>query len=179
MWLVYLVFFLALVSNCLVGYYISARRGENDTGKVRDVGFEMLPDLSRYEVVHDLTGVVIPSLFLAYKWFSAGGWSDAVKKRYLMTLTFMYAARAMTNIVTQLPSAKPGVCKVSPPFSFCNDYMFSGHTTFTIVTSYFVGKVLYPVYPIFASLVTIATREHYSVDVLVAWIIFFAVQCRI
>jgi hypothetical protein len=43
MWLVYLVFFLALVSNCLVGYYISARRGENDTGKVRDVGFEMLP----------------------------------------------------------------------------------------------------------------------------------------
>jgi len=35
------------------------------------------------------------------------------------------------------------------------------------------------VYPIIASLVTIATREHYSIDVLVAWIIFFAIQCRI
>mgnify|MGYP001169468343 CR=1 FL=1 len=175
---IYIVLILALASNWLVGYYVTTKRGQNNDGKVRDVGFELLPDLGRYEILHDLTGI-IPTLFLLYNWFSAGGWSAAVKHRYMMTLTFMYAARAMTNIVTQFPAAKPGTCTPNPPFSFCNDYMFSGHTTFNIVTSYFVGKVLYPVYPIIASLVTIATREHYSVDVLVAWIIFFAVQCRI
>ncbi|QIG59465.1 hypothetical protein [Dishui Lake phycodnavirus 2] len=174
----YIAVILALAANWLVGYYITTRRGERHDGKARDIGFELLPDLSRYEILHDLTGV-IPTLFLLYKWFSADGWSSAVKNRYLLTLTFMYAARAMTNIVTQLPAAKPGTCKPNPPFSFCNDYMFSGHTTYNIVTSYFVGKVLYPWYPLVASLVTIATREHYSIDVLVAWIIFFAIQCRI
>jgi len=177
MWL-YIALLLALASNWLVGYYITSRRGENDKGKVRDVGFEVLPDLSRYEILHDLTGV-IPTIFLAYNWFRPGGWTDAVKNRYVLTLTFMYAARAMTNIVTQFPAAKPGTCTPNPPLSFCTDYMFSGHTTYNIVTSYFSGGVLYPVYPILASLTTIATREHYSVDVLVAWIIFFAVQCRI
>ena len=174
----YIVVILALASNWLVGYYITTRRGEGNGGKARDIGFELLPNLSKYEILHDLTGV-IPTLFLLYKWFSPNGWSEGVKNRYLLTLTFMYAARAMTNIVTQLPAAKPGTCTPNPPFSFCNDYMFSGHTTFNIVTSYFVGKVLYPVYPIIGSLVTIATREHYSIDVLVAWIIFFAIQCRI
>jgi hypothetical protein len=177
MW-TYIAVFLALAANWFVGYYITTRRGEGNDGKAKDIGFELLPDLSRYEILHDLTGV-IPSIFLLYKWFSADGWSSVVKSRYMTTMTFMYAARAMTTLVTQLPAAKPGACKPNPPLSFCNDYMFSGHTTFNIVTSYFVGKVLYPVYPIIASLVTIATREHYSIDVLVAWIIFFAIQCRI
>ena len=177
MW-TYIAVFLALAANWLVGYYITSRRGQASDGKVRDVGFEILPDLSRYEILHDLTGV-IPTLFLVYNWFTANGWSDAMKNKYMMTMTFMYGARALTNIVTQLPAAKTGTCKPNPPLSFCNDYMFSGHATFYIVTSYFVGKALYPVYPILASLITIATREHYSVDVLVAWIIFFAVQCRI
>jgi len=177
MWL-YVALFLALASNWLVGYYISSRRGQKHAGEVRDVGFELLPDLSKYSILHDLTGV-LPTIFLAYNWFRPGGWTDSVKNRYMLTLTFMYAARAMTNVVTQLPAAKPGECTPNPPVSFCNDYMFSGHTTYNIVTSYFVGKLLYPVYPILASLITVATREHYSVDVLVAWIIFFAVQCRI
>jgi hypothetical protein len=174
----YIALILALATNWLVGYYISSRRGEKNGGKARDIGFELLPNLSKYEILHDLTGV-IPTLFLVYNWFRPGGWTETVKNRYMLTLTFMYAARAMTNIVTQLPAAKPGTCTPNPPLSFCNDYMFSGHTTYNIVTSYFVGKVLYPVYPIIASLVTIATREHYSIDVLVAWIIFFAIQCRI
>lgn len=174
----YVVVILALLANILVGYHVTLRHGEGNEGKVKDIGFDFLPDLGRYEILNDLT-IVIPSLFLAYYWFSANKWSGSVKNRYMTTLTFMFAARAMTTLVTQLPAAKPGVCTPNPPLSFCNDYMFSGHTTFNIVTSYFVGKVLYPVYPILASLVTVATREHYSVDVLVAWIIFFAVQCRI
>jgi len=174
----YIVAILALASNWLAGYYITTRRGQGYDGKTRDIGFELLPNLSKYEILHDLVAV-IPTLLLVYNWFRPGGWSDGVKNRYLLTLTFMYAARAMTIIVTQLPAAKPGACKPNPPFSFCNDYMFSGHITFNIVTSYFVGKVLYPLYPIISSLVTIATREHYSIDVLVAWIIFFAIQCRI
>jgi hypothetical protein len=178
MWLTYLAVFLALASNWVVGYYVTSRRGEGNDGKARDIGFELLPDLSKYEILHDLTGV-LPTLLLAYNWFRPGGWTGAVKNRYMLTLTFMYAARAMTNVVTQLPAAKPGTCTPNPPLSFCNDYMFSGHTTYNIVTSYFLGKGMYPLYPILTSLTTIATREHYSIDVLVAWIIFFAVQCRI
>jgi hypothetical protein len=34
------------------------------------------------------------------------------------------------------------------------------------------------VYPILSSLVTVSTRAHYSVDVVIAWIIFFALKLK-
>jgi hypothetical protein len=163
---------LALLMNMLVGRYVSKPRGEPFGGKIRDVGFDTLPDLSNYEIIHDLT-VVIPLAFLILNWKSVN------KEGYIQFLTFMYFMRALSNMVTQFPYIKNRTCDPKHPFSYCNDYMFSGHTTFNIVTSYFVNKGLFPVYPILSSMVTIATRAHYSIDVLMAWIIFFALKCNI
>ena len=168
--IVYLL--LALLVNCLVGHFVAAKRGEKYGGKIRDVGFDILPDLNAHEYLTDLT-LILPALLLV------ANWNTINRDGYVMMLTFMYFARALSNFVTHLPYATDKECKAKPPLGFCNDYIFSGHTTFNIVTSYFLKNGMFPVYPIFSSLITIATRSHYSIDVLIAWIIFFALKCNI
>ena len=75
------------------------------------------------------------------------------------------------------PSSKE--CELKPPFGFCNDYIFSGHSAFNIVSSYHIGSPLWPVWPAVTSLFSIASREHYSVDVVIAWIIFAAMKSKL
>ena len=166
MWILLVI---ALLLNTLVGRLISKPRGEGFGGKIRDIGFDVLPDLSNYELLHDLT-LIVPFGLLVLNWKSIN------RDRYVSFLTIMYFMRALSNMVTQFPRATSKPCN---PLSNCNDYMFSGHTTFNIVTSYFLNKGLFPVYPMISSLVTISTRAHYSIDVLMAWIIFFALKCTI
>lgn len=163
---------IALLLNTLVGRFISKPRGEGFGGKIRDIGFDVLPDLTKYEMLHDIT-LIVPLMFLVMNWKSVN------QKGYIAFLTMMYFMRAITNMVTQFPRAKSTPCREANPLSNCNDYMFSGHTTFNIVTSYFLKNGMFPVYPILSSLVTISTRAHYSVDVLMAWIIFFALKCNV
>jgi len=163
---------IALLLNTLVGRLISKPRGEGFGGNIRDVGFDILPDLSHYEILHDIT-LIVPFVLLVLNWKSIDS------NKYISFLTIMYFMRALSNIVTQFPRAKSKPCNQNNPLSNCNDYMFSGHTTFNIVTSYFLNKGLFPVYPIISSLVTISTRAHYSIDVLMAWIIFYALKCTV
>ena len=164
--------FISLLLNCLVGHFIVRNRGEKYGGKIRDIGFDILPDLSDHEYLTDLT-LILPVLLLAFNWKTIN------RDGYIMMMTFMYFARSLSNMVTQLPYAKDRECKSKPPLGFCNDYIFSGHTTFNVVTSYFLNNAMFPAYPIISSLITIATRAHYSIDVLLAWIIFFALKCNV
>ena len=163
---------LALLMNTLVGRFISRTRGEEFGGKIKDIGFDILPNLTKYEFLHDVT-LITPLIFLVLNW------NTVDKKTYIHFLTTMYFMRAISNMVTQFPRAKSEPCRKSNPLSNCNDYMFSGHTTFNIVTSYFLKNGMFPIYPILSSLTTISTRAHYSVDVLMAWIIFFALKYKI
>tara|TARA_R110001606_G_scaffold23932_2_gene79892 strand:+ start:19575 stop:20090 length:516 start_codon:yes stop_codon:yes gene_type:complete len=162
---------IALLMNTLVGRFISRVRGEGFGGKIRDIGFDFLPDLTKYEVLHDMT-MILPLILLIMNW------NGVNQKGYITFLTTMYFMRAISNVVTQFPRAKSKPCKEGSPLSNCNDYMFSGHTTFNIVTSYFLNNGMFPVYPILSSLVTVSTRAHYSVDVVIAWIIFFALKLK-
>lgn len=163
---------IALLMNSVVGNLISRKRGQGFNGKIMDIGFDILPDLSKYEWLHDFT-LIIPIIFLALNW------NNIDQKKYIKFLTIMYFMRAICNIATQYPRAKINACHKSNPLSNCNDYMFSGHTTFNIVTSYFLKNGMFPIYPMISSLITISTREHYTADVIVAWIIFFALKCNI
>lgn len=169
MWILLVI---ALLLNTLVGRLISKPRGEGFGGRIRDIGFDVLPDLTKYEILHDVT-LIIPLVLLVLNWKSIDS------NKYISFLTIMYFMRALSNMVTQFPRAKSTPCNRNNPLSNCNDYMFSGHTTFNIVTSYFLKNGMFPIYPILSSLVTISTRAHYSIDVLMAWIIFFALKCTV
>lgn len=169
------LFVLSLVMNILVGLNISYKHGSGKDGPIYDMGFNLLPNLEQYEHLPDYL-LIVPALFLLYTWPS---WTKLKRNSYLTFLTIMFFARAICNMTTVLPYTKQTPCKIRPGFGYCNDYMFSGHTTFNIITSNFVGSPLWPIWPIFTSLITIATRDHYTIDTLIAWILFFAFKCRI
>ena len=167
-----LLLVIALLMNSIVGRLICKKRGQGFNGNIMDIGFEFLPNLTEHEWLHDFT-LILPIVFVVFKW------NNIDQGRYVTFLTIMYFMRAICNVATQYPRAKINHCDRSNPLSNCNDYMFSGHTTFNIVTSYFLQNGMFPLYPIFSSLVAISTREHYTADVVVAWLIFFALKTNI
>lgn len=173
--MIVILFLLSLIINVLVGYYVSHRNGSGLGGPIYDIGFTYLPNLEHHEHLPDYL-LAIPVIFLLYNW---SNWSSSKRTSYLTFLTIMYFARALCNTVTVLPYTKQEPCKMNPRFAFCNDYTFSGHTTFHLVTSNFVGTPLWPIWPMISSIVSILTRDHYTLDIIIAWILFFAFKCRI
>ena len=169
------LFLISLVVNILVGYYMSHRNGAGKGGAIYDVGFKFLPNLEKYEHLPDYL-LVVPILFLLYNWPL---WSVRKRDSYLTLLTVMYFARALCNLVTVMPYTKHKPCEMKPRFAFCNDYTFSGHTTLNLVTSNFVGAPLWPIWPVISSVVSILTRDHYTIDIVIAWILFFAFKCNL
>ena len=169
------LFLLSLATNILIGYYVSHRNGSGTGGPIYDVGFHLLPNWEKFEHLPDYL-LAIPVLFLLYHWPK---WNAAKRTSYLTFLTLMYFARALCNAVTVMPYTKREPCKMKPRFAFCNDYTFSGHTTLNLVTSNFVGAPLWPIWPVISSVVSVLTRDHYTIDIMIAWILFFAFKCRI
>ena len=170
---IYILFLLALLLNGLIGYCVSYKRNVKEGERVYDLGFDLLPNLQKYDHLGDYA-LIIPTLFVIFSWNS---WVKSKKQSFLTAFILMYTFRGLSNYVTTLPSSKE--CKLKPPFGFCNDYIFSGHSAFNIVSSYHVGSPLWPVWPFITSLFSIASREHYSVDVVIAWVIFAAMKSKL
>ena len=162
----------ALSLNMPVGYYVSFRRNVRENDPIYDVGFQILPNLSKYDWLSDVA-LIIPVIGVLLSW---GSWSSNKQHSMLVLLGLMYMFRAIVNYVTTYPSMKK--CELKPPFGFCNDFMFSGHTSFNLVSAYHLGGIFWPAWPIFGSLLSIATHEHYSADVVMAWIVFVALRCN-
>ncbi len=137
--------------------------------EIYDVGHEVLPKTS--DNTNDFQ-LVLTALMLVWK---LPGWESSKINSYLIFLIVMYFFRLLTTYVTTLPAPPDRDCKKGL-LSNCNDFIFSGHTTFNIVTSYFIGAPVWPVWPMITSVGTVASREHYTVDVLLAWLIFFALK---
>lgn len=158
-----LVFLLAVMN------YPSLRTGDKE---VYDVGHAVLPKLPDF--VNDLQAGIIFIILL----YQLPGWSKSKYTSYLTFMCVMFFFRLLTIHVTVLPRpAGTDECKLGL-FEKCNDYIFSGHTTFNILTSYFIGAPMWPAVPIITSVGTISSRAHYSVDVLLAWLLFFALKCN-
>ena len=60
-----------------------------------------------------------------------------------------------------------------------NDYIFSGHATSSLVISYFIGAPYWPILPIINSIAIIGSRNHYTIDVVLSWFIFFALITKV
>lgn len=160
----YLFSLCALVLNNITGYYIRQR---NVTRCTYDVGQRILPDIrrfNRYNILNDglatVAGVVLVTNY------------NILDAYFFMMTGYMYGARALTSFVTTFQNPRdtrndPGM------INYANDYIFSGHVTLCILASYFTG-VMWPILPIVSSVFTISTREHYTVDVIIAWILFYA-----
>lgn len=131
-----------------------------DERKIKDMGHIYLPKIPYY--MNDALAVITAVLIII-------NFKKINFKKYLLFLAVMYTFRFFTSWVTVLPHPDKNIENT-------HDYIFSGHTTFNIVSSFFIGSPVWPAWPIVTSLGTVASRTHYTVDVLLAWIIFFAMK---
>ena len=155
---------IALGANMLSGMCI--RKGHD---KIIDMGHNVLPLFPG--CTNDVLALITLVLAFVYR--------DRLTPKYIKVLSIMFLFRAITICLTILP-IPPGRSKCKEGLiQHCNDFIFSGHTTFNVVTSYFIGKPVWPLWPILTSLGTVGSRNHYTIDVALVWFIFFSLYIKI
>ena len=98
-------------------------------------------------------------------------------------LAFFLFWRLLLCSVTILPSS---ICKIKKAEAIggCHDCIFSGHSSISLLLSYYIFKC-FPddvtkysllLYNVICGVAIIATRNHYTIDVLVAWLAVFALK---
>ena len=108
---------------------------------------------------------------------------------FLFILTIIYIIREVTTSVTLLPPTPYCIVKskerskksklITHISGACNETIFSGHVSLMILSFLFVLpkiqnniiKLLIYLYSIITSIVIISLRSHYTIDIILAWII--------
>ena len=96
----------------------------------------------------------------------------------LKALIIVISMRIITAYVTVLPKSTKGVCKFDGIIGGCHDKMYSGHMSVNVLASIAIIKifgtdVILPVLMtnILSAIMIVASRDHYTVDVILATII--------
>ena len=152
---------------------------DNKPSELYDSGFHYIP-MVKYHFLDDIL-VSLPLLFTIYYKIN---FSD-----FLFMLTIIYVLREITTSITLLPPTpfcferskaklieSKWITKIS---GNCNETIFSGHTTLMLLVFLFILpkiksnilKIFIYIYAIVTSLIIISLRSHYSIDVILAWII--------
>ena len=104
-------------------------------------------------------------------------------------LTIIFVLREITTTITLLPptpscyqrnydkmTKSKWITRIS---GTCNETIFSGHTTLMLLMILFIlpkiksniFKIIIYIYAVVTSIVIISLRSHYSIDVILAWVI--------
>lgn len=148
----------------------------SQTSPLYDVIHEHLPNLERFEHWIDAL-VIVPIIGIIVMWASG---IDFDYKECVRTLAVVFIIRAFTNFVTILPCPKLG----GDYKSFGGSYtcIFSGHLATIMVLLYFIGleipfvRTFELAYILPSALFIVASRTHYTIDVIVAAFVVLLVQ---
>ena len=144
-------------------------RGGVPPPPLRDVIHKNGPNLEKYEEFIDLIPTILGCMVLALVLRG-----DINIKPLLRAIAAMFLLRCICFFVTGLPSPCEG--RVPKSCGGMHDCIYSGHTALTLIFAYFIWCYdpstawLLILYCIVGSMLIIATRAHYTIDVLVAWI---------
>ena len=154
------------------------RSGSSSNAALPDLFHNILPDLSAYEQLIDLIPASLGLLVIIFCRKNI-----TLRLRKIATqLSIVYLLRVITSSVTVLPSP---ICTTSRPsckaIGGCHDLIFSGHTSTMLIFAWHLQRC-FPEYRthlilfcILGSAVIVATRGHYTIDVIVAWIVVHSV----
>lgn len=168
--IIYIIFYLLSATSLekiANSYYENRIINNKITPKIYDISHKYLPNLHKYNNTHNLITIVfiIPLLF-----------NFNMLQEYLSYWIVIFIFRSITTRVTILPKYKE--CKVNndiiPIYGGCYDKIFSGH-----FASVFLATLLYLKYnwinlPVLIlinfinSISILATRNHYTIDLIVA-----------
>ena len=173
---------LILVSSIVLNEHATKKLDKigssRNEGPLYDVFHSLLPNLSAYDKVIDLFPVVLGAivLYIACVQHPLFDLNSLIRDIWVLVLL-----RLALCSVTVLPSS---ICKIKKAEAIggCHDCIFSGHTSITLLLSYYIFRcfpndtVKYGLllYNVICGFLIISTRNHYTVDVLVAWLAVFA-----
>jgi hypothetical protein len=174
-----IIIFFALVITIISSNYISHLIGSNfykeipTSYKIHDLLHDILPDINKYHYIIDIIAFII--IIPAFIYFN----SD-LSIEFLTKFLIIMLIRSFTIISTVLPKYE----RCDETFTLrsfflggCYDKIFSGHTSFTLLLTLMYYRediinlpTLY-VTNILNMLLIIATRSHYTIDVLIAFFV--------
>lgn len=167
----------------IIAYYKSLKFHNHTLQHIQDIGHTHLPYVKNY-YLNDVF-LILPNLYMVYilhinkKLF--------LLKHYLLLVLILYSLRWFLHNTTVLPVIKSKQKDKNYVKKYCankinlnggcNDYIFSGHVTLVLLSLMFImyakGEVVpeLVIYSVFFSVLVICSHTHYTVDVLLAWII--------
>jgi hypothetical protein len=138
----------------------------------------VIPNLKRYELLIDLVPILLGvTVFYLYIY-------DNLEQKLIRDAIVYYSIlmiiRALVYSSTILPSPICSKRQRNSSTGGCHDCIYSGHTVATLILAHslyhhnpdYLGALM--VYCILGSLLIIGTRSHYTVDVIVAYIVVYA-----
>ena len=141
-----------------------------------DILHQFFPNLCKYERFIDLLPTLLGFVVLYLVLFRN---VDYVKPCH--TIAIMMFFRCITVMVTRLPSPICAHVDKVVAIGGNNSCIFSGHVALTILFAYVIYRhapsYRRPLlaYCIITSLLIAATRSHYTIDIIVAWITVYAI----
>ena len=173
----------AMLSSSIIGSKVNQdeldRKGKvlKYSAPLYDVLHNTLPDMSRFDQIIDYLPIVLGIIILHLAIIKHPKFN---MYRLIQLVSFMLILRIMTSAFTVLPSPICTNSKTACAIGGCHDCIFSGHTAMTLIFAYTIQhcypelKIPLLIYTLFGSLLIIGTRNHYTVDVIVAWIVVYA-----
>lgn len=155
------------------------KQGEKTCQKpLFDVLHESLPNLSEYEKMIDLFPAFLGFIVLCIVLTQNPLLNITVLLRQLWIVILL---RIIMCRMTIFPSPICNNSRKSQAIGGCHDCMFSGHTSLTLLIAYHIYKCFPSTkyvllsYCIICSLFIIVSRSHYTIDVVVAWLVVYSI----
>lgn len=146
-----------------------------DNPPLKDCGHELLPNLSHYPYIRD---IVLPFFVLPFI-------LAFINKKNVMPCFFEFwhyfliiiTLKAITIFFTYIPPSNT-YCHLTRQLNHCYHQIFSGHNSFAFLSfllylKHDIVSFLYIFLVICYSILILMTRCHYSVDIIVSYIIVY------
>ena len=167
----------ALLLNVIASILIN-KRCQKESGKNYDFIQAHTSDYSEYRKISDYMFYFIILVALV-------NYQHLPIYKICSTLSVFLVLRSISTFATSLHDCqdKKVKCEFSTKRALisggCEDKMFSGHTIITLILCYYLARVypkaraLFIAYPMVLSIIIIVVRDHYTIDVLTAWALFY------
>ena len=146
--------------------FIAKHNADTHKSPLWDIGHYLLPDLGKYRWCNDVVVLIVLLLNLYF---------CKPTKLYFQAVGLIVFLRMISIYATILPKSN-SECTFTgnEGVGGCHDKVFSGHIALTMLTSIFIAKS-YPnlkihllILNILNAFSVIASRDHYTIDVLIA-----------
>ncbi len=141
-----------------------------------DILHNILPDLSKYVYIRD---IVLPLFFIPLLFIKSTNHKLEFIYYFIQGFMILITLKAITIFFTYQPSSNPD-CNEKKYLNHCFHQMFSGHNSLVLllwilyIKFNVINATIITILPVLLySILILMTRAHYSVDIIVSYIITF------